>query len=453
MTNIDLILQPRRDAILAAHDNSLDVLVCAQAPDASEHAVARQPFNLVLVIDRSGSMSGQPLDEAKRCASMIIDGLGPTDRLSIVTFDDEVDVLVAPRLVTDRSAFHRVVQGIQCGGTTALHEGWLRGAEQAAMCANDTTLTRVLLLSDGQANVGLTNIETIAQQCGVMASEGVRTSTYGLGHDFNEELMAAMARKGRGNAYYGSTADDLMDPFRQEFDLLFSLCARDLRAVLAPAEGVRVEVLNRYEVDHDGEIRLPDLAFGGEAWALLRLTVPRSVIERTDTELVHLLTVNLRHRNLEGKEEMAGPVHLRLPRLPAQAFEAIVPDELVGQRSAELEAARLQETARLAARRGDWNEVEASMEQLRSIAKSSPWLSATIRGLEQYVRYRQTERFSKEALYSAHMMSTRLAAKGESSNWGYDQEGSKASFLRRKLEQGKRFDRDRDADGRPDGDV
>jgi Ca-activated chloride channel family protein len=56
--------------------------------------------------------------------------------------------------------------------------------------------------------VGLTNIETIAQQCGVMASEGVRTSTYGLGHDFNEELMAAMARKGRGNAYYGSCLDD-----------------------------------------------------------------------------------------------------------------------------------------------------------------------------------------------------------------------------------------------------
>jgi Ca-activated chloride channel family protein len=110
-----------------------------------------------------------------------------------------------------------------------------------------------------------------------MADAGVGTSTYGLGQGFNEELMTAMARAGRGNAYYGQTAEDLMDPFREEFDLMSALCARRLRLAVAPARGVRVEILNQYRTDAEGRTMLLDLAYGGEAWAVMRLTVPCSV--------------------------------------------------------------------------------------------------------------------------------------------------------------------------------
>ena len=102
MTKIDLTFRPQREALLSGHSNRLNVLLQAQAPDAPESVAARKSLNLSLVIDRSGSMQGRPLDEAKRCASMIIDNLGPSDRASIIAYDDRVDVLVPTRPVDDQ---------------------------------------------------------------------------------------------------------------------------------------------------------------------------------------------------------------------------------------------------------------------------------------------------------------------------------------------------------------
>ena len=99
----------------------------------------------------------------------------------------------------------------------------MAGAEQASINQRKADVSRVLLLSDGGANRGLTDPAKIAQACGRMAKAGVSTSTYGLGGGFNEELMSAMAEAGRGNAYYGATAADLKDPFEAEFDLLRAL--------------------------------------------------------------------------------------------------------------------------------------------------------------------------------------------------------------------------------------
>ena len=112
--------------------------------------------------------------------------------------------------------------------------------------------------------------------------------------------MTAMARAGQGNAYYGQTAEDLMDPFREEFDLMSALCARGLRLALAPNEGVQVEIVNQYRTDVEGRIMLPDLAYDGEAWALLRLTVPRSTVEMGGEGDVHLLPASLAYTDLEG---------------------------------------------------------------------------------------------------------------------------------------------------------
>ena len=101
-------------------------------------------------------------------------------------------------------------------------------------------LSRVLLLSDGGANHGLSDPEEIANRVAAMAQAGVSTSTYGLGGHFNEHLMIGMGRAGRGNHYYGATAEDLEDPFREEFDLLRALHTRSLRLHLQAPEGVKI---------------------------------------------------------------------------------------------------------------------------------------------------------------------------------------------------------------------
>ena len=112
---------------------------------------------------------------------------------------------------------------------TDLHAGWLLGAEEVARYRTDRSINRVLLLSDGMANKGLTNSLEISNQCSELAETGVTTSTYGLGEDFNEQLMVDLGRAGRGQSYYGQTVEDLEDPFREEFDLLSNIMATNLK--------------------------------------------------------------------------------------------------------------------------------------------------------------------------------------------------------------------------------
>jgi Ca-activated chloride channel family protein len=448
MNMIELELVPRRAALLTGHDNTLEVLLLAKAPMAPATQRARSPLNLAIVIDRSGSMAGRPLAEAKRCAAMMIDGLAASDRASLVVYDNAVDVLVASRLVDNRELFLSALTQVDSRGSTDLHAGWLTGAEQAARGQGGDVLSRVLLLSDGCANHGITAIPDIARQCAQMAEAGVSTSTYGLGEGFNEELMTAMARAGQGNAYYGQTADDLADPFREELDLMSALCARGLRLSLAPASGVRVEVLNPYRTEADGRVQLPDLAYGGEAWAVLRLTVPSAVLEAGGSGDIHLLTASMAYTDVHGERGHAEPVHLRLPRHPAAVFAAIAENERVVRRVEELQAAHLQDLGRAAALAGDWARVEQLLSQLRVLAENNPWLAESVSALEKYARRRETQSFSKESHYSSDKMRHRMSSPNEGSEWSKDEEQSKPSYLRRKLEQGKRFGKPEEG---PDG--
>lgn len=441
MTAIVLELLPYRAALLAGHDTQLDVLVRVIAPPAPASARSRLPLNLSLVVDRSGSMSGRPLAEAKRCVGMVIDRLLPTDRASLVIYDDTIDICVPSQLVTDREAFHRALRSVHSGGSTALHMGWAKGAEQVAMHLDrERALSRVILLSDGQANVGLRDPEPIAAQCAEMAAAGVTTSTYGLAENFNEELMFAMANSGRGNAYYGQTAEDLMDPFQQELDLIAALCARSLRLSVTAAEGVGVEIVNRYAAAPGGRTMLPDLAYAGEAWALVRLSLPKALQANTEGN-IRVLTVTLGYQDLDGKTHDLPPVHLVLPVLPVGAFEAVASHPMVAMRAAELRAAGLQDDARQAARRGEWEEVDRIMAELRVEAAASPWLAASIDDLESYARSRHRERFSKEAFFKSKAYRSRLASDGEDDmTFALSVEAAKPSYLRRKPQIGKRLD-------------
>jgi Ca-activated chloride channel family protein len=321
---------------------------------------------------------------------------------------------------------------------TALYDGWYQGAGQAALETDAAGISRVLLLSDGQANQGLTDVDEIARRCAAMAEAGVTTSTYGLGRNFNEDLMVHMARAGQGNHYYGQSAEDLMDPFREEFELLQSLCARRLRLALATPPGVTVAVVNDYPHDPEGQWRLPDLAYGGEAWAAVRLTVPDGIaIDQS------VLTATLFFEDSETAESSTLSAALSLPRLAAEVFAAVASDDRVAERFGELAAAAVQEEARLAARRGDWRRVDALLAQAQADAASNPWLAGIIDALQGYARRREREEFSKEARYAARKLGTRLASTDEEvGSYAADAERQKAGFLRRKPEQGKSFLRD-----------
>jgi Ca-activated chloride channel family protein len=439
-----LLATPRRAALLAGHDNTLEVLVRIQAPDAPADLPQRNPLNLSLVIDRSGSMSGKPLAEATRCAEFVLDGLLPTDRLSLVVYDDSVDTLVPAVPIADaREVIRRAIRQIADGGSTNLHGGWRQGVETLLPHVSPQTVSRVILLSDGCANAGLVDPQAIWAQCAEFASAGIGTSTYGLGSGFNEELMIGMARSGHGTSYYGESAEDLMDPFREEFDLLNALCARRLELEIEPARGVKVAMLNEYGAASDNAWWLPDLAYGGEAWAIVRLKVSKKLAASVTDGPVELGTIALRYTGLDGEPRAIQPAACSLPALPAAAFSAISEDELLLRRLGELEAAQIQLQARSAAMRGDWNTVLSLLRKAEKLGSENPWIAAVTGELRKLAERRDEALFSKASAYGSRRMQSRLAVRDESLDAGAAPPA--AAYLRRKSNQGRRDDATRPA--------
>ena len=445
-----ILLTPLRSALIAGHAQRLPVLVRIQAPDApQEHARQRPPYHLALVIDRSGSMSGEPLFEAKRCAWHMVEQMRPDDRVSLVQFDDGVDVLVPATPVGDRTALRRALDGIHEGGSTNLHGGWVAGGRGLLDHVRQAGLSRVILLSDGNANVGVDDPEAIVRHCRQFADQGVSTSTYGLGHSFNEDLMVAMAKGGQGNHYYGETAQDLFEPFAEEFDLLSNLWGRHVHLALGAPAGVRVALLNDYEVEDLRGFpvaRMPELAWGAEAWALVELHVPAAP---EGAEPVYLLQVEVTAVDLDGNPIAFPEAQLKLPVLSAQTWEALVQDPLVAQRQAELAAGKMLEEARAAARQGDWRRIEQLLDQARQRFADNPWVQQVLQSMAELAARRDVFAFAKEARYSTRRMNSRLTAKDEALSSAQDI--GLPSFLRRKSAQGKAQFRRGSGDGGGDG--
>lgn len=424
-----LLVTPCRPAIAGGGPGTVDLLVRVQAPDAPPAGAARRPgFDLALVLDRSGSMHGQPLEEAKRCAALVVDGLTSSDRLALVAYDHEARVLVPSQPVVDREAFHGALRRLGSRGQTDLHAGWQAGAAEVAPHARRDRLARVILLSDGQANRGLTDAAALAAACAAMAARGVTTSTYGLGAGFNEDLMTAMARAGGGEAWYGETVADLREPFRAELDLLHATYATDVRLEATPRPGVEVTLRNAYPSAGPYVHRLPSLAYGAEAWAVLRVRTPQ-----VDTATIVVTDIVVRWTDVAGRPYELRVPTLRLPIVSPAEWATLPEDDLVVRRLAELEAAGLQERARAAAEAGDWGAVDVALQEAVALGARSAWVADVATTLEELARSRETLRFLKEATFASHRMRNRRAAKDE----GSEVADAGPAWLRRRVRQGR----------------
>jgi Ca-activated chloride channel family protein len=432
---VDFHITPRKDALLEGYDNSLEVLVRAVGPTAPEWMSARNKLNLAIVIDRSGSMQGQPLEEAKRCAKAIVRQLTNADYVAVVAYCSTVSVVCNARQVDDAERICALIDRIETSGMTALYDGWAEGAMQAARHLNEVDVSRVLLLSDGNANAGLTDQDKIAHHCAHHAALGVSTSTYGLGENFNEGLMFAMAKAGGGNAYFGKTAADLMTPLQQEFDLLQALCARKLMLKLEAGHGITVKMANDL-VGTESGWHLPDLAFASEAWALVSLHVPRNVAALALGTKIELLRATLSYTT-DSDEVHTVTVPLVLEALPQAAYTAIADHELVARRAQEVRFAAFQREAGDAAEAGDWGRVEDVLNHARKEAAGNEWLLASLTALESHARERKRSLFAKEARFKSSRMTRRLSSPNEMIEFSALSETFQPSYLRRRSEEGE----------------
>ncbi len=199
----------------------------------------RPPLNVAVVLDRSSSMKGKKLQQAKTATHSVIEKLGPNDNFSLISYSDEARVMVPSEPIGNRKKFlRRQVDRLNASGYTALYAGVEMGGEQVEEWASENKISRVILLSDGQANRGPTSHSEISQLGVKLAKKGISVTTIGLGDGFNEQLMAALANASDANYYYVADVEDLDEIFRSELGELQSIVARDLKIKIELPKGV-----------------------------------------------------------------------------------------------------------------------------------------------------------------------------------------------------------------------
>lgn len=186
----------------------------------------RPPINVALVLDRSGSMSGEPLEEARQAAVRFASYLLPSDRLTVIAFDDQVELLYGPGPGNDPAA-RDAIQGLTPRGQTNISGGWLEGHRQVCRALVDG-INRVLLLTDGQANAGVTDLDALSLLTAGAVEGRVSTTCIGFGPSFNEDLLRGMAEGGAGRFWYVESADQMTGSFEGEIEGLVSLAAQNL---------------------------------------------------------------------------------------------------------------------------------------------------------------------------------------------------------------------------------
>jgi Ca-activated chloride channel homolog len=207
---------------------------------APQRNAERTPVNVAFVIDRSGSMSGERIAQAREAAVMAIKRLDDKDIASLVIFDDKVDVPVPAQKVADHNQFIDRILQVAARGNTAIYAGVDAGAAEVRKFKDPHRLNRVVLLSDGQANVGPSRPDDFAVLGRKLLAEGISVSTIGLGADYNEDLMLQLARAADGNHAFAGAPTDLIQIFNREFDDVLASCAQTVSIDVELAPGVRV---------------------------------------------------------------------------------------------------------------------------------------------------------------------------------------------------------------------
>lgn len=274
---------------------NVDLLIRITPPEPDAAGGKRPKLNIGIALDRSGSMGGPKMDHAREAAKYCVDQLLSSDNFSAVIFDDQVDVLFTNQPVSDREMLKRGIERIHARNSTALHEGWVKAGLQVSERLDTEAINRVLLITDGQANVGETNIDRIVSQAGELAKKGITTTTIGIGSDFNEDLLMPMAEAGRGNAWHVREPQDTVAIFETELHGLVRQFGRGVRLSLRCADGVRVvDLLNDFEKDRSGGYILPDLLSGSPLNVVVRLDVPGDLLDEK------LIDVDLSYINQES---------------------------------------------------------------------------------------------------------------------------------------------------------
>ena len=364
LPTVELI--PLHGAIVTQQPMTLDVLVRITPPAIALDA-DRVPLNLSLAIDRSGSMQGQKMHYAREAARFAVENLLSCDRISVVLFDDRIETLVPSTLATDKNTLIEKLSHVHSRGSTALHAGWVEGGVQVSQYLNPAQLNRVIVLSDGLANVGETRVDAISSDVHGLAQRGVSTTTLGIGDDYSEDLLAAMARSGDGNFFHIESADQLPTIFETELSGLAATLGQRVSLGVNPGNGVKVmDVLNDFEQTDTRRYKLPNLMVGSPIHVVVRLQVP--ALDRSG----ELMQVRLAWDDAEQPGRQVLRAGLELPLVSPEQFSDFPANPAVQEQVALLMAARARREAVTYSDQGDYAAASMSLTNARMSMAAMP---------------------------------------------------------------------------------
>ena len=216
----------------------------------------RPPVNLAIVIDCSGSMEGAPVEAAKSAAKQITEKLTRNDRLSIVSFDDEVQTHFSNVRMDESGTSYAqgVISEIYTRGMTNLSGGWFEGARCVTKAIDEGVFKDgfVVILSDGMANRGITHPKELHMHASELSSRGVQTTSIGIGAHYSPLQLDALAQGGQGRLHDTETAEDIIDAVLGELGEIGNTIARNVKLNIRYPESVSLKCLSKFKGEKSG---------------------------------------------------------------------------------------------------------------------------------------------------------------------------------------------------------
>ena len=267
-----------RPVVMAGCDETIVIKVGLSAlPDACRSR--RAPLNVALVIDKSGSMGSETkMANAKRGAIEVVERLSSDDVLALVVYDTGPRVVIPAQPVRDKDHLVDLISSITPGGRTALYGGVALGADEVRRHISWEYENRIILLSDGLANVGPSSAWDLARLGSALDEEGLTVTTIGVGTDYNEDLMTALADRSGGNSYFAARSSDLPEIFAEEIGDAMNVAARSVRIRVYCRDGARPIAIPGRGGQIKGQVMTVDLGkvYGkNDKYALFEVQVPR----------------------------------------------------------------------------------------------------------------------------------------------------------------------------------
>jgi Ca-activated chloride channel family protein len=365
----------RRHVSLSGDRTAL--LVRISTPTAA-HIKSHPPVDVAFALDRSGSMSGAPIDLVKQAVDIAARMLRPQDQTALVVYDDRIDVLhtLQPASASSRSALRRALDGIEARGSTNLGDGWLTACQQLANSELDQTgtghrLRRSLLLTDGLANVGITDMGQLVDHAHQLRKRGITTSTLGVGEGFDEGLLSSMAEAGGGNFQFIPEPAGLPAFFERELGGMLSTAAANLRLIITLPGGMRGTLISAFPCERRHktfDVTIGDVSAGDEVMLIFDVTTP--IMVEGESRAV-ALRVEWIDPDTSQSRSATGSTDLLTACAPTVAAGAPV-DQTVAEQSALQHAAQEQREAMRLDREGRYRESRNLHRSAQSILAAAP---------------------------------------------------------------------------------